>query len=110
MTTPAKSKVVWDMAMKIAVVVVIAVGTATFTHEVRLASNEVRLASIESSRFTDQDARDLEDRISEGYPLKWLMEDVKEIKDLLKVISVDVISLDKKLSSLEARVRILEKK
>ena len=102
-TAQSQKTAFWNIYTKLAVFLAIAYGTATITQE-------IRITRIESNRFTDQDSRDLEDRITKKFPLEWLIDDVKEIKGLVQIISRDVISLDKKVSNLESRVRALENK
>ena len=64
---------IWDMAMKAAIPAVLAV-IGWVMHM------EVRLAIIESNRFTAQDAA----KMKESLPPNWLRNDIKEIKDRLR--------------------------
>jgi hypothetical protein len=80
---------VWDMLTKATVPITMIVATALISHE-------VRLSRIEENRFTDLDGAHLHQKLLEDfgktYPPKWLLEDVKEIKDKLRDIEKAVSS------------------
>lgn len=84
----------WDLALKIGVIVTVAVATAAINHE-------VRLGKIEDSRFTSADAlkleRSLRDWSDERYPQNWLREDMGDIKTGLE-------TLDNRMRALETKV------
>jgi hypothetical protein len=68
---------IWDATVKFMVPVVLAVvGWGIIL--------EVRVSIIESSRFTNRDAAELEARIKSGIPPGWLKEQVEEIKQRLQ--------------------------
>lgn len=81
---------VWDLAGRVAVVIVLGVGSWMIGHE-------VRLSKIESNRFTDAAAIQLERRILQQLPPSWLREDITEIKAMLKDYGVRMRELEQKI-------------
>ena len=81
---------VWDILFKVSVPLVLLLGSVLVTHE-------VRLSSIESNRFTNRDAQELERRILAGVPPAWLREDIREIKEGLDRLLVRLRALETKV-------------
>lgn len=82
---------VWDFLLKITVPIVLAAGAMVIKHE-------VELSSIRASRFTLQDAHQLELRMANLTVPAWLQNQLKEIKDIL-------IRQDDRLRALEQKIR-----
>lgn len=94
---------IWDVLMKIAVPVSFVAAASLITHE-------IRLASIESNRFTNGDGSQMESKLKEWveqrYPPTWLREQLKDIHDQTVLIPV----MDERLKALDERVQRLEKR
>lgn len=83
----------WDIVAKLTVAMVVAIASATI-------AQEVRLAKIESSRFSDRDGVALEARILSAFPGQqaWLREALADIKQQLN-------RMDERLRLVEQRGR-----
>ena len=81
----------WEAALKAMVPLVLAIGAW-------LVGVQVRLSSLEATRFTHQDGRDLEDRIDARMYPAWLREDLSEIKSMVR-------GLDERLRAVEQKVK-----
>lgn len=83
----------WDIVAKLTVALVVALASATI-------AQEVRIARIESSRFTDRDGAALEARIMSAFPGQqaWLREALADVK-------ASLIKLDERLRNVEKSIR-----
>jgi len=78
----------WDFATKATVPLAMVIGGALVTHE-------VRLTKIESNRFTQEAARELERRIEAQIVPGWLKENINDMKDTLKAIEARLQQIEK---------------
>jgi hypothetical protein len=87
MTPATKADRAWDWLCKAAVPVLVVLGTAVITHE-------VRISRIEENRFTALDGARLEAGILSAMPL---MTDIAEIKLDVKEMKTRLREVEKKL-------------
>lgn len=93
----APSDRIWDMAAKLAIPVVLAVGAMVLNHE-------NRLTRLEEGRFTTKDAAEMEARI-----LRYIeSEGPRWLKDYLERLSVSMGEARRELVDIKERLRKLE--
>jgi hypothetical protein len=97
MTPQTKSNTlkIWDLALRTMIPVVMTVAAVVITHE-------VRISNIEANRFTDRDGYEMQERIMEKLPPKWLREDLISITQTQKEIKSELQRLSIKIEQVKA--------
>jgi hypothetical protein len=73
----------WKVVVGVSIVVTASVIVASFS---MLLDHDARLHIVESNRFTDQDARAMENRIVDQLPPEWLLSRLDQIDRRLERI------------------------
>jgi hypothetical protein len=92
----------WDLATKVAVILTVALCTASI-------NQQIRLSVIESTRFTDKDGAALKSEITGSLPPEWLRQDMNEMKVGLKTIESGQHKLLERITRLETLVEAAHK-
>jgi hypothetical protein len=65
---------------------------------------ESRISIVESNRFTDRDALDMERRFEEKYPPEYLLDSVAELKSMLRAAQSERVGISERLAVVESRL------